>query len=109
MSGNKIGEIFSLTTFGESHSPCIGGVIEGVPCGLEIDLDFIQRELDRRKSQANTFSTPRQEADTVEFLSGLEGNIAQSSPLSFIIKNTDVKAQEYDYLRGMFRPSHADY
>jgi chorismate synthase len=109
MSANKIGELFSLTTFGESHSVCLGGVIEGMPSAFRIDDSFIQSELSRRKPNNLDFATQRQEQDTVEFVSGVENGLTLGSPIAFLIHNVDVRKQDYDYLQGLFRPSHADY
>src|SRR5574344_115438 len=109
MSANKIGELFSLTTFGESHSACLGGVIEGVPAGFRIDLPFIQSELARRKPNNSDFATQRQEQDSVEFVSGVDNGLTLGSPIAFLIPNADVRKQDYDYLKGLFRPSHSDY
>jgi chorismate synthase len=108
MSGNTIGNVFKLTTFGESHSPAIGGVIDGCPAGLYLDYNFIANELNRRKPDYQG-STPRKESDEVEFLSGLENGITDGTAINFSIKNTDYKTSDYQYVSGVFRPSHADY
>src|SRR3990172_3246372 len=106
---NTIGKMFSLTTFGESHGPALGGVIDGCPAGLEIDLDFIQKELDRRRPGQSTIVTQRKESDKVEFLSGILDGKTTGTPIGFIIKNENQKSQDYDHLIEAYRPSHADY
>lgn len=106
---NTIGKIFTLTTFGESHGPALGGVIDGCPAGLEIDLDFIQSELDRRRPGQSNIVTQRKEGDKVEFLSGIVERKTTGTPIGFIIKNENQKSQDYDHLQDAYRPSHADY
>ncbi|MBN8702726.1 MAG: chorismate synthase [Bacteroidetes bacterium] len=109
MSANTFGKIFSVTTFGESHGVAIGGVIQGCPAGLEIDVDFIQQELDRRKPGQSAITTHRKENDEVEFLSGIFEGKSLGSPIAFILKNNDARSADYDQLKNVFRPSHADY
>ena len=106
---NTFGEIFRLTTFGESHGPAIGGVIDGMPAGIGIDLDFVQRELDRRRPGQSALTTPRKESDRVEILSGLFEGKTTGTPIGFIIRNENQHSADYDNLRDVFRPSHADY
>ena len=106
---NTFGEIFRLTTFGESHGPAIGGVIDGMPAGISIDLDFVQRELDRRRPGQSALTTPRKESDRVEILSGLFEGKTTGTPIGFIIRNENQHSADYDNLRDVFRPSHADY
>jgi len=106
---NTIGKIFSLTTFGESHGVALGGVIDGCPTGLEIDLDFIQSELDRRRPGQSNIVSQRKEGDKVEFLSGIFEGKTTGTPIGFIIKNENQKSQDYDHLIDAYRPSHADY
>ena len=106
---NTIGKIFSLTTFGESHGTALGGVIDGCPAGLEIDLDFIQHELDRRKPGQSNIVTQRKESDKVEFLSGIFEGKTTGTPIGFIIKNENQKSKDYDHIIDAYRPSHADY
>jgi chorismate synthase len=108
MSGNTIGKVFQLTTFGESHSPAIGGIIEGCPAGLFLDYNFVRKELDRRKP-GYFGSTPRKETDEFEFLSGIENGSTTGAPIKFIIKNLEYKPSDYQDISGVFRPSHADY
>lgn len=109
MAGNSIGKIFKLTTFGESHSDFTGGVIDGCPSGLKIDIDFIELEIQRRKPLDESFSTQRKEEDSVEFVSGIENGITLGSPIAFIVKNKDFKKQDYNHLQELFRPSHGDF
>lgn len=106
---NTFGEIFRLTTFGESHGPAIGGVIDGMPAGISIDLDLVQCELDRRRPGQSTLTTPRKESDRVEILSGLFEGKTTGTPIGFIICNENQHSADYDNLRDVFRPSHADY
>lgn len=106
---NTFGNIFRLTSFGESHGSAIGGVIDGCPPGLDVDLDFIQGELDRRKPGQSKITTPRKESDTVEFLSGIFEGKTTGAPIGFIIKNENQHSSDYDNLKDVFRPSHADY
>jgi len=109
MSGNTFGHIFKLTTFGESHGAAIGGVIDGCPSGLILDIDFIQLQLDRRKPGQSKITTQRNESDEVEFLSGIFEGVTTGTPIGFIIKNTNQKPKDYDHNTDVFRPSHADY
>ena len=106
---NTFGEIFRLTTFGESHGPAIGGVIDGMPTGISIDLGVVQHELDRRRPGQSALTTPRKESDRVEILSGLFEGKTTGTPIGFIIRNENQHSADYDNLRAVFRPSHADY
>ena len=106
---NTFGEIFRLTTFGESHGPAIGGVIDGMPAGICIDLGVVQHELDRRRPGQSALTTPRKESDRVEILSGLFEGKTTGTPIGFIIRNENQHSADYDNLRDVFRPSHADY
>lgn len=106
---NSIGQLFRLTTFGESHGPAIGGVIDGCPAGLKLDLAFIQSELDRRKPGQSKITTQRKESDTFEILSGVVDNVTLGSPIAFTIRNQDYRPSDYDEMENAFRPSHADY
>lgn len=106
---NCFGTLFRLTTFGESHGSAIGGIIDGVPAGLEIDIDAVQRQLDRRRPGASTLTTSRKESDEVKFLSGLEHGVTTGAPIGFVIENADGRSGDYEWLRHAFRPSHADY
>ena len=106
---NTFGNIFRLTTFGESHGEAIGGVVDGMPAGITIDMDFIQHELDRRRPGQSAITTSRQEADRVELLSGIFEGHTTGCPIGFIVRNTNQHSADYDNLRDIFRPSHADY
>lgn len=109
MAGNTFGHIFRLTTFGESHGKAIGGIIDGCPAGLEIDEKFVQKELDRRRPGQSTLASPRQEEDKVEFLSGIFEGKSTGTPIAFVIWNKDQKPEDYDQLKNLYRPSHADF
>lgn len=106
---NSFGNIFRLTSFGESHGVAVGGVIDGCPSGLKIDIGAIQTELDRRKPGQSHITTPRKESDTVEFLSGVYGGVTTGTPIGFIIRNSNQHSADYNNLEQVFRPSHADY
>lgn len=106
---NTFGNIFRLTSFGESHGPAVGGIIDGCPPGLELDMEFIQSELDRRRPGQSRITTPRVEPDTVEFLSGIFEGKTTGAPIGFMIKNQNQRSSDYDNLKDVFRPSHADY
>lgn len=107
--GNTFGNIFTLTTFGESHGTAVGGVIDGMPAGIDIDMDFIQQELNRRRPGQSPITTSRNEADTVELLSGVFEGKSTGCPIGFIVRNTNQHSQDYENMRNVFRPSHADY
>lgn len=109
MAGNSFGRLFRLTTFGESHGKALGGVIDGCPAGLELDLESIQRELDRRRPGQSTIVTQRREADGVEFLSGIFEGRTTGTPIGFAIYNTDQKSRDYSHIKDSYRPSHADF
>jgi chorismate synthase len=109
MAGNTFGHIFTLTTFGESHGEAIGGVIDGCPAGLAIDMGFVQNELDRRKPGQSKIVTQRKEGDKVQFLSGIFEGKTTGTPIGFAIFNENQKSQDYDHIKDKFRPSHADY
>ncbi len=106
---NTFGNIFRLTSFGESHGPAVGGVIDGCPPGIVVDFDFIQQELNRRKPGQSSITSPRKEDDKVEFLSGIYEGKTTGTPIGFIVKNNNQHSSDYDNLRDVFRPSHADY
>ena len=107
--GNSIGNLFKLTTFGESHGPAIGGVIDGCPAGITLDFDAIQLELDRRKPGQSKITTQRKEPDQVEFLSGIFEGKTTGTSIGFQIKNTNQKSKDYSHNTNVYRPSHADY
>jgi chorismate synthase len=109
MAGNTFGNLFRLTTFGESHGPAIGGVIDGCPAGVVIDDVYIQVELDRRRPGQSDLTTSRKESDRVQILSGVLNGIATGAPIGFLIQNEDQKSSDYDNLKDVFRPGHADY
>ncbi|MEJ2489558.1 MAG: chorismate synthase, partial [Sulfurovaceae bacterium] len=106
---NSFGKRFTLTTFGESHGKAIGCIVDGVPAGLEIDIEFIQNELDRRKPGKSDFETARKESDTVEILSGTFEGKSTGTPIAMVISNTDQKSKDYDAIKDIFRPGHADF
>ena len=109
MNSNTFGKIFSLTSFGESHGKAIGGIIDGCPVGISIDIDAIQLELDRRKPGQSKITTQRKEADQVVFLSGLFEGKTLGTPIAFQIMNSDQKSKDYSHIKDAYRPSHADY
>lgn len=123
MPGNSFGQLFRLTTFGESHGGAIGGVLDGCPAGLALDLSAIQQELDRRRPGSTPLGTARQEGDVVEFLSGVMAQdkpsyiddvpdgavwVTLGTPIGFIIRNKDAQSRDYDHLKDVYRPGHAD-
>lgn len=108
MAGNSFGTLFRLTTFGESHGSAIGGILEGCAAGLELDLDFIRTEMLRRKPGQSEITTPRKEDDEVEFLSGVFEGKTIGTPIGFIIRNKDQQSADYDHLKKVYRPGHAD-
>ncbi len=109
MAGNTFGNLFKLTTFGESHGMAIGGVLDGCPPGIFINLEEIQKDLDRRKPGQSSIVTQRQEPDEVEFYSGLFEGKTTGTPIGFAIHNTNQKSQDYSHIKDSYRPSHADY
>lgn len=106
---NTFGNIFRLTSFGESHGAAIGGIIDGCPAGIEVDMDFIQNELNRRRPGQSKITTPRNEADKVEFLSGIFEGKTTGTPIGFVIWNANQHSSDYDNMKVLYRPSHADY
>ncbi len=109
MAGNSFGQLFRITTFGESHGAGIGVVIDGCPAGIEINTDKIQHELDRRKPGQSKISSARKEEDEFEILSGIFEGKTLGTPIAILIRNNDAKSKDYDYLKDSYRPSHADY
>lgn len=109
MYNNTFGNLFRLTSFGESHGKAIGGVIDGLPSGIAIDMDFIQQELDRRRPGQSAITTSRKEADQVELLSGVYEGVSTGCPIGFVVWNTNQHSNDYDNMKEVFRPSHADY
>lgn len=106
---NSIGRLLRLTTFGESHGTAIGGVLDGFPAGIVIDKDFVRNEMARRRPGQSAITTARNEKDEVEFLSGLFEGRTTGTPIAFVIKNDNTRSKDYDNMRGVYRPSHADY
>lgn len=109
MSGNIYGEKFRISTFGESHGVALGVVIDGCPAGLTIDLDFIQGELDRRRPGQSAIVTQRKEADGFEILSGVFEGRSTGTPIAMVIRNEDQRSKDYNHIKDVYRPSHADY
>lgn len=106
---NTFGTIYRLTSFGESHGAAVGGVIDGCPPGLVLDMDFIQAELDRRRPGQSRITTPRKESDKVEILSGVFEGKTTGTPIGFMVRNENQQSSDYDNLKEVFRPSHADF
>ena len=106
---NSIGQLFRLSTFGESHGTAIGGIVDGCPAGLSLDVKDIQKELDRRKPGQSSIATARKESDTVQILSGLFEGKTTGAPIGFLIPNQDQRTKDYSNLKDVFRPSHADF
>ena len=109
MAGNSFGTLFKLTTFGESHGEAIGGIIDGCPAGLEIDLEKVELEMARRKPGQSAIVTQRKEPDTVKFLSGIFEGRTTGTPIGFIIENANQKSKDYSHIKDVYRPSHADF
>lgn len=109
MAGNTFGQLFKLTSFGESHGRALGGVIDGCPAGIELNLEKIQSELDRRRPGQSAIVTQRKEPDTVEFYSGIFEGKTTGTPIGFAIHNTNQKSKDYSHIKDSYRPSHADY
>ena len=109
MSGNTIGKIFSVTTFGESHGEALGCIIDGCPPGLSISREEIQAELDLRKPGSNKYTTQRKEPDEIEILSGIFEGKTTGTPIGLLVRNKDQKSKDYKNIKDVFRPSHADY
>ena len=109
MSGNSIGKLFTVTSFGESHGPALGCVVDGCPPGVELDAADLQHDLDRRKPGKSKYTTQRREADEVTILSGVFEGVTTGTPIGLVIHNTDQKPRDYSEIMHRFRPSHADY
>ena len=109
MAGNSFGKLFTLTGFGESHGEAVGGVIDGCPAGLQLDVQAIQAELDRRRPGQSKIATPRNEADKVEILSGVFEGVTTGMPIAFVVRNENQKSKDYSNIKSTYRPSHADY
>ncbi|MDR1356589.1 MAG: chorismate synthase [Tannerellaceae bacterium] len=106
---NTFGNVFRFTSFGESHGKGVGGIIDGCPPGVSIDMEYVRRELGRRRPGQSALTTPRSESDEVEFLSGIYEGRTTGTPIGFIIRNEGQRSHDYDELRAVYRPSHADY
>lgn len=106
---NTFGTVFTLTSFGESHGAAVGGVVDGMPAGIDIDMDFIQHELSRRRPGQSKITTSRNEPDHVDLLSGVFEGKSTGMPIGFVVRNTNQHSKDYDNLRSIFRPSHADF
>lgn len=106
---NTFGNIYRLTSFGESHGAAVGGVIDGMPAGVEVDVEEIQRQLDRRRPGQSPIVTARNETDRVELLSGVFNGVSTGTPIGFIVRNADQHSKDYTEIEHTFRPSHADY
>ncbi len=109
MAGNSFGTLFKLTTFGESHGVAIGGILEGCPSGIALNMDAIQAEMDRRKPGQSAIVTQRKEEDKVEFFSGIFEGKTTGTPIGFAIYNSNQKSADYSHIKDSYRPSHADY
>lgn len=103
---NTFGNLFTLTSFGESHGRAIGGVVDGMPAGIPVDMEYIQRELNRRRPGQSSIVTSRKENDRVEFLSGIFKGKTTGTPIGFLVYNENQHSSDYDNLREVFRPSH---
>jgi chorismate synthase len=106
---NTFGNIFTLTTFGESHGEAVGGIVDGMPAGIEVDMEFIQHQLDRRRPGQSQITTQRKEPDHVELLSGVYQGKTTGTPIGFMVRNTNQRSSDYNNMVDLFRPSHADY
>ena len=109
MAGNSFGVLFKITTFGESHGAAIGVIVDGCPAGLNIDMDFIRAELDKRKPGQSKITTQRKESDTAQILSGVFEGKSTGTPIAIIISNEDQRSKDYNHNTDVYRPSHADY
>ena len=109
MAGNSFGNLFKLTTFGESHGEAIGGIIDGCPPGIKIDFQAVQDEMNRRKPGQSAIVTQRKEPDEVKFLSGIFEGVTTGTPIGFVIENANQKSKDYSHIKDAYRPSHADY
>src|SRR5690349_17538791 len=107
--GNTFGHLFRVTTFGESHGPGLGVVVDGCPAKLELSVEEVQRELDRRRPGQSTLVSQRREDDRVEILSGVDGGKTLGTPIAMLVRNADARGRDYAELETKYRPSHADY
>jgi len=109
MSANTFGRILRLTSFGESHGKAVGGIIDGFPSGFSVDFESLQYEINRRRTNQGVYSSKRSEEDSVEFLSGIFNGKTLGTPIAFAVYNKDARSEDYDELKDIYRPSHADY
>ena len=109
MLGNSFGNILQISSFGESHGVAVGGVLQGFPAGFEVDFELLQLEVDRRRPGMTDFTSPRKEADRVEFLSGIFDGKTLGTPIAFMVRNNDAQPKDYEALKNLYRPSHADF
>jgi chorismate synthase len=109
MSGNSFGRVFTLTTFGESHGPALGGIVDGCPPGLPLEEADLQRDVDRRRPGTSRFTSQRREADRVRILSGVFEGRTTGTPIGVVVENEDQRSYDYEKIRDRFRPGHADY
>lgn len=109
MAGNSFGEVFKLMTFGESHGESLGGIIDGCPAGVVLNMEAIQRELDRRKPGQSAIVTQRKELDRAEFFSGIFEGKTTGTPIGFLVRNANQKSKDYSHIKDSYRPSHADF
>jgi chorismate synthase len=109
MAGNSFGKLFRLTTFGESHGKAIGGIVDGCPAGLQLDEEFVQSEMTRRRPGQSEYTTARNEDDRVQWLSGFMNGVTTGAPVAFFVANRDQKSADYDALKDIYRPGHADF
>src|ERR1700739_2463983 len=109
MSGNSFGLLYCVTSFGESHGPALGGIVDGCPPGLELTEEHLQQDVDRRRSGTSHFVSQRREADRVRILSGVFEGRPTGTPIGIVIENTDARSRDYDKIKDRFRPGHADY
>ena len=109
MSGNTIGKLFTVTSFGESHGPALGCIVDGCPPGLEVAAEDMQKDLDRRKPGTSRFTTQRREPDEIQILSGVFEGVTTGTPIGLVISNSDQRSRDYSKIKDQFRPAHADY
>src|SRR5882724_10142277 len=109
MSGNSIGTLFTVTTFGESHGPALGAIVDGCPPGLELTDEDIQRDVERRRTGTSRHTSQRQEPDRVKILSGLFDGKTTGTPIGLLVENEDQRSRDYEKIKDRFRPGHADY
>ncbi len=109
MSGNTFGKLFTVTTFGESHGPALGAIVDGCPPGVPINEQVIQRDLDRRRPGSSRHTTQRREPDRVRLLSGVFEGVTTGTSIGLLIENTDQRSKDYSRIKDQFRPAHADY